>query len=90
MGGRNTQGRWIRHDRHRLERDAQKQMIRLESGCRQGEAIPNLVAAKSIADSGDDYSDVGFCWQRWEEASGRVTVEFRRWTCPGWTSPGRS
>ena len=51
MGERNTQGRWIRHDRRRLERDAQKQMIRLESGYRQGEAVPNLVAAKSIADS---------------------------------------
>ena len=67
-------------DRHRTEKDPEHQMIRLESGHKQGIEIPNLVAARSIADGDDDYSEVGFCWHCWDEDTDEVTVEFRKWT----------
>lgn len=67
-------------DTHRYERDPEKQMIRLTSGYRAGNTIPNLVAAKGIADSNDKYSEVGFCWHEWDETTGHVSVEFRKWT----------
>ena len=72
-------------DRHKLETNPQQQMIRLEPGYGQGTEIPNLVAAKSIGDGDDSYSDLGFCWHLWDEASGEVQVEFRAWPreCPG-------
>ena len=66
-------------DRHKLETNPQQQMIRLEPGYGQGTEIPNLVAARSIGDGEDDYSDLGFCWHLWDEASGEVQVEFRAW-----------
>ena len=66
-------------DRHKLETNPQQQMIRLEPGYGQGPEIPNLVAAKSIGDGDDSYSDLGFCWHLWDEASGEVQVEFRAW-----------
>lgn len=63
-------------DRHRTEQDAEQQMIRLKSGHRMVEEIPNLVAAKAIADSGDNYSEVGFCWHEWDEETDHVSVAF--------------
>lgn len=73
-------GAYLAGDTHRTEHDSERQMIRLVSGSRQGQEIPNLVAARGIADGKDDYSEVGFCWHEWDEDSGRVTVEFRNWT----------
>ena len=67
-------------DKHRTEKDPEHQIIRLESGHRSGKEIPNLVAARSIADGNDTYSEVGFCWHAWDEDSSKVTVEFRKWT----------
>ncbi len=67
-------------DTHLTETDPERQMIRLESGCVQRPEIPNLTAARGIADGDDSYSDVGFCWQLWDEERDLVTVEFRKWT----------
>lgn len=67
-------------DTHLTETDPERQMIRLESGHIQCPEIPNLTAARGIADGDDRYSDVGFCWQLWDEERDRVTVEFRKWT----------
>lgn len=71
-------------DTHRTEHDPERQIIRLESGHRVGKVVPNLVAARSIADGNDDYSEVGFCWHAWDEETDKetdnVTVEFRKWT----------
>ena len=63
-------------DRHRTEQDAEQQMIRLKPGHRMVKEIPNLVAAKAIADSGDNYSEVGFCWHEWNEETELVSVTF--------------
>lgn len=70
-------------DRHRTEKDPDHQMIRIESGHKYGEEIPNLVAAKGIADEDDKYSEVGFCWHYWDEDNDKVAVEFRKWTKNG-------
>ena len=67
-------------DRHQIERDPEYQTIPIQSGKKQDIRIPNLVAAKSIADGDDDYSEVGFCWHFWDEMSDEVSVEFRKWT----------
>lgn len=71
---------YLAGDRHRTEHDPEQQMIRLSSGHRIGDEIPNLVAAKALADRNDNYSEVGFCWHEWDEANDQVTVEFRKWT----------
>ena len=67
-------------DTHLTELNPERQMIRLESGHKQGKEIPNIVATRSIADDNDSYSEVGFCWHYWNEETGEVTVEFRRWS----------
>ena len=67
-------------DNHLTEKNPERQMIRLEAGHRPGAEIPNLVAARGIADGSDTYSDVGYCWHYWNEDTDEVTVEFRKWT----------
>ena len=71
---------YLSGDKHQIERDPEHQMIRIEAGYRGGWSIPNLVAAKSIADGADNESEIGFCWHQWDENSDKVTVEFRKWT----------
>lgn len=67
-------------DTHLTETNPERQMIRLDSGHKQRTEIPNLVAARGIADGDDTYSDVGYCWHLWDEERDTVTVEFRKWT----------
>ena len=67
-------------DRHQIERDPEYRNITIQLEQKQDVIIPNLVAAKSIADGDDSYSEVGFCWHYWDEKSGEVNVEFRKWT----------
>ena len=67
-------------DTHLTETNPERQMIRLESGHHKGEEIPNIVAARGIADGKDLYSEVGFCWHQWDENTGEVSVVFRKWT----------
>lgn len=71
---------YLSGDKHQTEKNPEHQMIRIESGHRKGWSIPNLVAAKSIADGEDNESEIGFCWHQWDENSDKVTVEFRKWT----------
>ena len=66
-------------DRHQYERNAEEQEIRLESGYGKGKRIYNLAAAKAIADRNDDFSEFGFSWHIWNEVTGEVTVELRKW-----------
>lgn len=68
---------YLSGDRHQIERDPEKQKIHY--GRAIGQEIYNLVAAKAIADREDNYSEVGFCWHEWDESTGRVNVEFRKW-----------
>ena len=79
-------------DTHQTEKDPYKQMIRLEAGHKKGEEIPNLVAAKVIADGNDTYSEIGYCWHEWNEETGDVNVEFRKWekSCLARTASGGS
>lgn len=67
-------------DNHLIETDPERQMIRLEAGQKTGVEIPNLVAAKGIADENDNYSEIGYCWHMWNEETNQVTVEFRKWS----------
>ena len=67
-------------DRHQTERDPEHRTIPIQPEIKQDIRIPNLVAAKSIADGDDSYSEVGFCWHYWDEVSDEVSVEFRKWT----------
>ena len=67
-------------DIHLTETNPERQMIRLDSGHKQRAEIPNLVAARGIADGDDTYSDVGYCWHLWDEGRDTVTVDFRKWT----------
>ena len=67
-------------DRHQIERDPEQRTISIQPKKKNDIRIPNLVAAKSIADGDDSYSDVGFCWHYWNEKSDEVNVEFRKWT----------
>lgn len=67
-------------DNHLIETDPERQMIRLEAGQKTGVEIPNLVAAKGIADENDNYSEIGYCWHVWNEETNQVTVEFRKWS----------
>lgn len=71
---------YLAGDRHVTEHNAERQMIRLQSGYKTVEQIPNLIAAKAIADRNDDYSEIGYCWHEWNEDTDSVTVEFRKWT----------
>lgn len=67
-------------DTHRKNLDPDEQAISLESGLKGNrESIPNVVCAKSVADLTDNYSDFGYYWHHWNEATGWVTLEFRRW-----------
>lgn len=70
-------------DNHLTEKNPERQMIRLTSGYGKSNTfvmIPNLVAARGIADNNDLYSEVGYCWHHWNEETGIVSVEFRKWT----------
>ena len=67
-------------DRHQIERNPEYRKITIQPEQKHDIEIPNLVAAKSIADGDDDYSEVGFCWHYWDEESDEVSVEFRKWT----------
>lgn len=67
-------------DRHQTEWDPEYRTIPIQSEVKHDIRIPNLVAAKSIADGDDSYSEVGFCWHYWDEVSDEVSVEFRKWT----------
>ena len=42
--------------------------------------IPNIVAMRGIADEDDLFSNIGFCINKWDEKTDKVTVEFRKWT----------
>lgn len=67
-------------DNHLTETEPERQMIRIEAGAKQGAEIPNLVAARGIGDGNDSFSEIGYCWHLWDEVTGKVTVEFRKWT----------
>lgn len=68
-------------DIHRREDDPTKEKIRLKSGQKIPDiTIPNVVAARSIADENDDYSEVGYCWHQWDDESDVVEIEYRKWT----------
>ena len=66
-------------DQHRLEKDRDKQMIRLKSGLRNTPEIPNVICMKGAADKSDYYSDFGFYWHDWDERTGKVRLDARRW-----------
>ena len=67
-------------DRHQIERNPEYRKITIQPEQKHDIEIPNLVAAKSIADGDDKYSEFGFCWHYWDEESDEVRVEFRKWT----------
>ena len=67
-------------DRHRTEHDTEQNNITIESGHKNEKRIPNMVAAKGIADGDDTYSEVGFGWHIWDEDTDDVSVELRKWT----------
>lgn len=67
-------------DRHQIERNPEYRTIPIQPEPKHDIRIPNLVAARSVADGDDDYSEVGFCWHYWNEESDEVSVEFRKWT----------
>lgn len=67
-------------DNHRHEDNPERQMIRIESGHGIGKEIPNIVAMRGIADEDDSFSNIGFCINKWDEKTDKVTVEFRKWT----------
>lgn len=68
-------------DTHKREYDPVREIIRIRSGQKTtDEWIPNLVAARSIADGKDNYSEVGYCWHQWCEESDIVEIEYRKWT----------
>ena len=67
-------------DNHRHEDNPERQMIRIESGHSIGKEIPNIVAMRGIADEDDSFSNIGFCINKWDEKTDKVTVEFRKWT----------
>ena len=71
---------YLAGDMSQAEKTPEHQMIRMESGSRQGEEIPNLVAGKSTVDENGALMEAGFCWHYWDEASDKVSVEFRRWS----------
>ena len=67
-------------DRHRTEHDTEQNNITIEGGHKNEKRIPNMVAAKGIADGDDTYSEVGFGWHIWDEDTDDVSVELRKWT----------
>lgn len=67
-------------DTHLTELDDEKQTISLEAGAvANRKSIPNIVCAKSVADMSDTYSDFGYYWHEWNEATGVVQVTFHEW-----------
>ena len=66
-------------DNHRYEDNPERQIIPVERNDGKRKVIPNLVAMRGIADEKDSFSHIGFCVHRWDEATDKVTVEFRTW-----------
>lgn len=68
-------------DTHLVEMNDEEQVIAIDSGAKGNrQSIPNIVCAKSVADMTDHYSDFGYYWHEWNEDTGYVTLEFRRWS----------
>ena len=66
-------------DNHKMLKKPEKRRIPI-SYSPEWVDIPNIVGMKGIADSNDDFSEVGYCIHRWNEETNEVSVEFRTWT----------
>lgn len=66
-------------DKHQIEKNRDKQMIRLKSGYFSAPEIPNIVCMKGTADKSDNYSEFGFYWHCWNEETDDVTVSPLCW-----------
>lgn len=66
-------------DQHRVEKDRDKQMIRLKSGHHIVPEIPNVVCMKGAADKSDSYSEFGFYWHEWDDETDKVKLLDRNW-----------
>lgn len=64
-------------DQHRINRNQNKQMIRLKSGYINSEEIPNVVCINGAANQSDSFSEFGFYWHIWDENTHEVELDAR-------------
>lgn len=64
-------------DQHRINRERDKQMIRLEQGYMNSIEIPNVVCMNGGASQSDFFSEFGFYWHIWDEITNEVTLDAR-------------
>lgn len=79
---RRVQAYWC-GDRHREEKNASEEIIRLKRGFGIVPQIPNVVCIKGAADQDDIYSDFGFYWHEWNKTINIVYAKIRKWDREG-------